>query len=101
MFAPPVISDLESQTRSMPLPVISVKGFVPVPTAIVDMLRASKPPWALPVMLEPAMLAWELLLTKTPWPWLAETVRLAPAFRVPPSETSTPAVFPPTIGRDW
>ena len=46
-------------------------------------------------MLEPAKLACELLLTKTPWPWLPEMTRLAPAFNVLPSETYTPPVFPP------
>lgn len=30
------------------------------------------------MMLEPVKLAWELLLTKTPWPWLPETTRLPP-----------------------
>src|SRR6266849_3593070 len=44
MLAPPVITDFESQNKSVPFPVIWVKGFVPVPTATVDRLAATKPP---------------------------------------------------------
>ena len=44
MLAPPVINDLESQNRSVPFPLIWVKGFVPVPTATVDRLATTKPP---------------------------------------------------------
>ena len=44
MLAPPVINDFESQNRSVPFPLIWVKGFVPVPTATVDRLATTKPP---------------------------------------------------------
>jgi hypothetical protein len=43
MPAPPVINDLESQNRSVPFPLIWVKGFAPV-TATEDRLATTKPP---------------------------------------------------------
>src|ERR1019366_6579616 len=96
MFAPPVMSDFESQKRSVRFPLITVGGCCD-PTAMLDWLTTIKPPWWLPVMLEPSRSACELLVTKIPWPWLFETTRLAPAFKKPPPETSTPPVFPPQV----
>ena len=44
MAEPPVITDLESQNKSVPFPETWVNEFVPVPTAIVDRLATTKPP---------------------------------------------------------
>jgi len=94
MFMPPAICDLESQNKSVTFPPITVRGVLAV-TAAVDRLTTTKPPWPLPVMLDPANAACELFATRTPWPELPEITRLAPAFKVELSETKTAALFPP------
>lgn len=40
----PVITDLETQNKSVPFPETCVSGFVPVPTAIVDKLATTSRP---------------------------------------------------------
>src|SRR5436853_7793415 len=94
MFREPAICDLESQNKSVAFPPTTV-GAVLTVTAMVDRFTATKPPWPLPVMLEPANTACELLATRTPWSWLPETTRFAPAFSVEPLVTNTAALSDP------
>src|SRR5579864_2715207 len=46
-------------------------------------------------MLDPAKVAWELLVTMTPCPLLFDTIRLAPAFRVELLVTKTALLVAP------
>src|SRR5205814_1918725 len=94
IFTPPAICDLESQNKSVPFALITVRGLAESAVAV-ERLTTTKPPWMLPVMLEPSSSAWELLLTITPWPWLPDTIRLGPAPRVDPLLTKTAPLLPP------
>ena len=76
MLVLPVIIEFGSQNRSVEFPLTCVAGAKST-AEMVDKFTATRPPCWLPVMLEPLRLAWESLVTKTPWPWLPDTTKLA------------------------
>jgi len=80
MFNIPAICERESQNKSVPFEPIRVNGLL-LSAVAVERFTTTNPPRALAVILEPLNSAWELLLTTTPWLWLPETIRLAPAVR--------------------
>ncbi len=65
--------EFESQNKSTALPPTSV-GLPPL-TSMLDRLLTTSPPWPLPVMEAPVTVAWELLRTTMPWPWLPVMTR--------------------------